>query len=492
MSKTENFLAIDLGAESGRGIIGSLNGERLNLEVVHRFPNGASRVGGSLFWDVLKIQDEIKKSIGLAWQQTGEITGVGVDTWGVDFGLLGRGDVLLGNPYHYRDAQTNGVLEHAFEKVPGREIFRRTGSQIMQINTLYQLLAMVMRKSPLIESAETMLLMPTLFSYWLSGAKVAEFTHATTSQCLSPETGDWEWKLIEEMGIPVKIFPKVVQAGTVLGPMLGEVAEETGARGVQVIATASHDTAAAVAATPTTHLNYGFISSGTWSVTGVETERPVLTDQAYADAIANEGCYGGTFRFIKNVMGLWLIQETRREWAREGDDLAYDEIVRLANEAQPFKCFIDANSTTFLAPGDMPGRIREYCLSTGQSAPATKGEIARSIFEGLALCYRANFEGMEKATGRHLDVIHIVGGGSQNKLLCQFTANATGKPVIAGPVEATAAGNVLVQAIATGAVGSIEEARQIVRNSFELETFEPRETAAWDEAYAKFMAVTSK
>jgi sugar (pentulose or hexulose) kinase len=459
--------------------------------VVHRFPTGGNRLNGELFWDAIRLFEEIKRAIGLASQKV-ELSGIAVDTWGVDFGLLGRGDTLLGNPYHYRDSQTNGILEVAFGKVPGREIFQRTGSQIMQINTLYQLLSMVKRKSPLVEVADTMLMMPNLFSYWLSGVKGAEFTIATTSQCFNPETGDWDWKLLDELGIPQRIFPKILKTGAVLGPVTAEVGEETGAAGVPVIATAAHDTAAAVAAVPATTDNYAFISSGTWSLTGVEVEKPVMSEAAFRAGVANEGCYGGTYRFLKNVMGLWLVQECKRTWAKEGEDLDYGTITQLAAEAKPFKCFINPDDALFLAPGDMPSRIREFCKSTGQAVPETKGEIVRAALESLALQYRVNFNRIEHVTGKHIDTVHIVGGGCQNRLLCQFTADATAKPVIAGPIEATAAGNVLVQAIATGAVASLAEARQIVRDSFELETFNPADTAAWDEAAARFGAIVEK
>ncbi len=491
MSENANFLALDLGAESGRGIIGSVNNGKLTLEVVHRFPTGGNKLGGSLFWDAIRLFEEIKSAVCEASKKA-ELSGIAVDTWGVDFGLLGRGNVLLGNPYHYRDSQTTGILEQAFGKVPAREIFHRTGSQIMQINTLFQLLSMVRRKSPLIEVAETMLMMPNLFSYWLSGVKGTEFTIATTSQCFNPETGDWDWKLLDTLGVPQRIFPKVIKTGTVLGPVTDEVAEETGAAGVPVIATAAHDTAAAVAAVPATTENYAFISSGTWSLTGVEVEKPVMTDQAFRAGVANEGCFGGTYRFLKNVMGLWLVQECRRTWAREGEELDYGTIVQLAAEAKPFKAFINPDDPLFMAPGDMPARIREYCQATGQSVPETRGEIVRTALESLALQYRANFERIEEVTGKKIETIHIVGGGCQNKLLNQFTADATAKPVVAGPIEATAAGNVLVQAIATGVVENLAEARQIVRNSFELEDFTPADTAIWDEAYARFRGIVEK
>ena len=481
MSKTADFLAIDLGAESGRGVIGSFDGGRLKLKVVHRFPNGPVRAGGSLYWDALRLFDEIQHSLALTAKR-GPISGVGVDTWGVDYGLLGRGDVLLGNPYHYRDSRTDGMMEEAFKKVPPEEIFERTGIQFMQINTLYQLLSMSKDRSPLLQMAETLLLMPNLFSFWLSGAKVAEFTDATTTQCYDPRAGGWALEMMERLGLPTGILPEIVPPATVLGPILPEVAEQTGARDVPVIATASHDTAAAVAAVPAVGSSCAYISSGTWSLMGVESREPIINDDVRRANFTNEGGVGGTFRFLKNIMGLWLIQESRRTWARQGRNLSYEEISQLAADAQPFKAIIDVDHPSFLAPGDMPARIREFCRTTGQDVPETEGEIARTALEGLALKYRYTLDRLEELTNRRLDVIHVVGGGCQNKLLCQFAADATGRPVIAGPVEATAAGNVLVQALAVGLIASLGEARAIVRSSFDLDRYEPRDTTGWQEA----------
>jgi len=489
VAKTADFLALDLGAESGRGIVGSLDAGRLTLEVVHRFANGPTRVGGSLYWDALRLFDEIKRALALAAKRGGVLSGLGIDAWGVDYGLLGRGDVLLGNPYHYRDSRTDGMMEEAFSRVPQPEIFERTGTQFMQINTIYQLLAMSIQKSPLLQVAETLLLMPDLFSFWLSGVKAAEFTIATTTQCYDPRARDWAWGLMEKLGLPTRILPEIVPPGTVLGPLLPEIALETGARDVPVIATACHDTGAAVAAVPARRDNYAYISSGTWSMVGIEARAPIINKTVQERNFTNEGGVAGTFRFMKNIMGLWLVQESRRTWARAGEELSYDEISRLAAAARPFKSLVDPDHPSFLPPGDMPARIREFCRTTGQEAPETKGEIARTVFEGLALKYRHTIDILGELAGRQFDVIHVVGGGSQNRLLCQFTADATGRPVVAGPVEATAAGNVLVQAMATGLVGSLDEVRQIVRNSFQLERYEPRDTGAWDEAYGRFQSL---
>ena len=489
MAKTADFLALDLGAESGRGIVGSLDAGRLTLEVVHRFANGPTRVGGSLYWDALRLFDEIKRALALAAKRGGVLSGLGIDAWGVDYGLLGRGDVLLGSPYHYRDSRTDGMMEEAFSRVPQPEIFERTGTQFMQINTIYQLLAMSIQESPLLQVAEMLLLMPDLFSFWLSGVKAAEFTIATTTQCYDPRARDWAWGLMEKLGLPTTILPKIVPPGAVLGPLLPDVAEETGAGRVPVIATAAHDTAAAVAAVPSAGDSYAFISSGTWSLMGVEVKEPIINEAAREANFTNEGGVEGTFRFLKNIAGLWLVQESKRTWAKKGVQLSYDQMAEMAAEAQPFKCIIDPDHPRFLLPGDVPARIGEYCKTTGQAQPQTRGEAVRTVLEGLALRYRWTIDRLEELTGRPLDTIHIVGGGCQNRLLCQFTADAAGRPVIAGPVEATAAGNVLVQAMAAGLIGSLADAREIVRNSFGLERYEPRDTAAWQDAYGRFQAL---
>ena len=488
MGRTADFLAIDLGAESGRGVIGSLDGKRLALEVAHRFPNGPVRVMGSIYWDVLRLFDEAQHALALA-SKRGEIAGVGIDTWGVDYALLGRGDVLLGNPHHYRDSRTDGIMDKAFEILPAEEIFERTGIQFMQINTLFQLLAMSLAGSPILEIAQTLLPIPNLFSFWLSGVRAAEFTHSTTTQCYDPRAADWATDMLQKLGLPTRIFPEIVPPATVLGPVLPTVAEHTGAKGVPVIATATHDTASAVAAVPATTPNYAYISSGTWSLMGIETTQPIINETVRTHNFTNEGGVAGTFRFLKNIMGLWLIQECRRTWAKEGDDLSYDDISGLAAAARPFKAVIDPDWPAFLAPGDMPARIVRFCKETRQNVPEGKGEIVRTVLEGLALKYRSTLDTLERLAGRRVETIHIVGGGCQNRLLCQFAADATGRPVIAGPVEATAAGNVLVQAMATGLVASLAEIRSIVRGSFQLEQSEPKDTSDWDEAYSRFRAL---
>jgi rhamnulokinase len=490
VTQTPRFLAFDLGAESGRAVIGHLEGDLLRLEEVHRFPNGPVRVLDSLYWDVLRLWADIKHGLGLAAQTYGDdLVSIGLDTWGVDFGLLAADDTLLGNPYHYRDSRTDGMMEAAFEIVPRDEIYEQTGIQFMQLNSLFQLLAMAKANSPALAAARTFLNMPDLLNFWLSGQKASEFTIATTSQCYNPGTGDWAREMLERLGIPARMFGEIVQPGTVLGPLRASVAEETGSRSLPVIASAGHDTASAVAAVPATGIDYIYLSSGTWSLMGVEIKDPIINNRSLAYNFTNEGGVENTFRFLKNIMGLWLVQECRREWARAGETCSYDELTSMAAEAPAFGPLVSLGDGRFLPPGDMPARIQGFCRETGQRVPETKGEIVRCALESLALEYRWVAEGLDEMVGKQLPTLHIFGGGSQNKLLNQFAADATGRTVVAGPVEATALGNLLVQALALGHVANLAEGRALVRRSFEVETYEPHDTIAWDEAYASYLAL---
>jgi len=490
MTKTLNYLALDLGAESGRAILGRFDGKRLSLAEVHRFPNGPVRVPDrsgrcSLHWDVLRLWSEVKQGIVLAAREA-ELSGIGLDTWGVDFALLDKQGRLVGNPYHYRDSRTDGMLEEAFRRVPKEQIFEQTGIQFMQINTLYQLLSMVVNQSPALEVAETFLTMPDLFNYWLAGRVACEFSIATTTQCYDPRRRTWAKPLLAALSIPEHLFPEIIPPGTVLGPLLPEVAEEVNVSGVQVIAPACHDTGSAVAAVPATTPGFAWISSGTWSIMGAELPEPVITPQSLAYNFTNEGGVGDTFRFSKNITGLWLVQESRRTWAARGETFSYPELTQMAAEAEPFRSLVDPDHSDFLKPGDMPARIQAFCIRTGQPVPESKGQIIRAVLEGIALKYRLQLERLEEMVGYRLEPIHMVGGGTQNRLLSQFTADATGRTVLTGPVEATAAGNILMQAVALGHISSLAEARAIVRASSEMLTFEPQEQAGWDEAYAQF------
>jgi rhamnulokinase len=499
-----NLLAIDLGAESGRAILGLFDGQRIQLSDIHRFPNTPVSLPDGLHWNVLNLWSEIRSSLAQAAQATGgKLAGMGLDTWGVDFGLLDKHGALLGNPYHYRDSRTDKMMEATFQRVPKAEIFAQTGIQFMQLNTLYQLMAMVVQNSPQLGAAETFLTMPDLFNYWLTGRKVCEFTNATTTQCYDTRRKTWARPLLQRLSIPDKMFPEIVQPGTVLGDLRAAVAEEAGiARmqgkpGLPIIAPACHDTGSAVAAVPARAKDFVWISSGTWSIMGVEAREPVVNEHSLAFEMTNEGGVNGTFRLSKNITGLWPVQESRRNWAhQDGSTMSWDEIVSLAAGAEPLRAVIDPDHGDFLKPGDMPARVRAFCQRTGQPIPETRGQVVRCLLESLALKYRWVLERLERLLGtngqpHHLDTIHIVGGGTQNKLLSQFAADATQRRVVTGPVEATATGNLLVQALALGEIASLEEAREVVRVSFEVNEFEPDPNTrqAWDDAYTKLTEI---
>jgi len=487
MVKPASFAAIDLGAESGRVILGTVSDERLELAELHRFPNGPVRLIDELHWDVLRLWSEMKQGVAKAALEAGRLEGIGIDTWGVDFALLGKGDTLLGNPFHYRDSRTNGMLDKAFGIVPREEIFDRTGIQFMQFNTVFQLLAMRLGGSPLLERAETLLMMADLFNFWFTGRKCCEFTNATTTQAYDPRAGRWAVEMIAKLGLPTRIFPEIVPPGTVLGPLREEIAAELGTGETPLIAPATHDTGSAVAAVPaTTDQTWAFISSGTWSLIGMEVPMPIINKDSARYNFTNEGGVYGTFRFLKNIMGLWLVQESRRTWQRQGTDYSYAQLTALAVATKPFVAILDPDDTSFIAPGDMPSRIADYCQRTGQTPPNGPGETVRVCLESLALAYRQTLARIEACTGRKVEVIHIVGGGTQNRPLCQWTADATGCTVVAGPIEATAAGNVAVQAVATAVLPDLDAARQVIRRSFELAVYEPTDTDRWDAPYKEF------
>ena len=487
MTHPLNFCALDLGAESGRVMLGQFDGKQLRLSEAHRFASAPVRLPDGLHTDVLHIWSELKAGMTVAVRSAnGTIDGVGTDTWGVDFALLDKQGMLLSNPYHYRDSLTDGILPKAFKRVPRAEIFEHTGLQFMPINTLYQLYALKLRKSPLLKTADKLLMMPDLFNYWLSGKQVNEFCIATTSQCYDPRKKKWAKAMLEKFELPTHIFGKVVAPGTLVGELLPHVALELGVKGsVPVSAPGCHDTALAVAAVPARNKDFAYISCGTWSILGAELHGPCINKQSLSADFTNEGGVAGTFRFLKNLTGLWLVQESKREWLRRGEDLSYAELTTMAAQTAPLKSLIDPSYGEFGKPGDMPEKICAYCQKTCQPIPETKGAIVRCALESLALSYRKTLEQLEDITGRRLSPIHMVGGGTQNKLLCQFTADATGRTVAAGPVEATAIGNVVMQAVALGHLGSVEQGRELVRRSFEVVTYEPRHAEQWDDAYER-------
>jgi rhamnulokinase len=421
MPHVQSFLALDLGAESGRAMLGRFDGERLRLAEVHRFPNVPVRLPDGLHWDILRLWSEVKQGLALAIrEQADDLVGVGIDTWAVDFGLLDRGGTLIGNPYHYRDNRTDGMLDEAFRRVPHAEIFERTGIQFLPINSLYQLLAMAVHRAPALAIAATFLTIPDLLNYWLTGQTVCEFSNATTTQCYDPRRGAWAGEMLHALGIPTHIFAPLVPPGTNLGPLLPHVADEVGLQpraNLPVIAPACHDTGSAVAAVPVTAPGFAWISSGTWSVVGAEVPQPVIDERSLRYNFTNEGGVNGTFRFSRNVMGLWLVQECRRTWARQGEELSYEDLTTMASEAEPFQAVIDPDYGEFFKPGDMPARIQGFCRMTGQRVPASKGSILRCAQESIALKYRWVLERLEEMLGRRLEPLHIVGGGTQNRLL---------------------------------------------------------------------------
>lgn len=487
MTTTKKILAFDLGAESGRGLIGAFDGERLGLEVVHRFPNGAVQTLDTLHWDVLRLYSEMLAALRKAGAEHGPLASIGVDTWGVDFAFLGKDGRLLGNPRHYRDPHTEGAMDLAFARVPKQEIFRRTGIQFMRFNSLYQLVAMQRDRSPLLDMAETLLLIPDLFNYWFTGMKVNEYTDASTSQLIDPFARGWAHDLIVKLGLPAKIFGTVVKPGTLLGPLRGAAASQAGLTGVPVIAPATHDTAAAVAGVPAQGDSWAYISSGTWSLMGAEIAEPLTHEKVHAVNFTNEGGVGGTIRLLKNIMGLWLVQECRRAWEAAGVAYTYEALMRLAESAPPFVSLVNPDDDSFMLPPSMPQALADFCRKTGQTVPEGPAQLTRCALESLALKYRWVLERLEELVGRRLNVIHIVGGGCQNTLLCQLTADACNRVVHAGPAEATAIGNVLTQLLGLGLIKNLAEGRELVRRSFEVTTYEPKSAAAWQEPYRRFL-----
>jgi rhamnulokinase len=488
------YIAVDLGASSGRLLLGRWDGQRLELEELHRFENGPVRVGNALHWNVLHLWQQILAGMqAAAARYPNAVVSVGVDTWGVDFGLLGSGDTLLANPHHYRDPRTRGVMERVAGTVGREAIFRETGLQFLPFNTLFQLVAMREAASPLLNVASKFLMMPDLFHWLLCGIKANERTNASTTQFYNPTTGRWSVDLLKRFDLPVSILGPIIEPGTRLGPLVDWVADLTGLKGVQVVAPATHDTASAIVAAPAAgdSEDWCYISSGTWSLLGAELRQPVLTDKCLELNFTNEVGIDGTIRLLKNISGLWLLQEVRRAWSTAGRKFDWSELSRMASQAPPLAALIDPDHPSFLAPTDMSQAIRSYWKETGQPQPGGEGAMVRSILESLALKYRHVLEALEQVAGRRFSTIHIIGGGVQNQLLCQFAANACGRLVLAGPVEATAAGNALVQAMAAGSIGSVAEARQIVRHSFPVAEYHPQDVGPWNAAYSRLLNLLS-
>lgn len=481
-----HYIACDLGAESGRVMLGALDEGRIALEEIHRFPNGPACIMGSYRWDTLRIFEELKRGLRKVAERGFDARGLSVDSWGVDYVLMRGNEPQLTIPHNYRDPRTERTFEAALEKATPERIFEATGIQFMPINTLYQFLADLEDKPEIVALADRFLLIGDYFNYLFSGRGVAEESLASTTQMYDPRKRAWSAEIIRTFGFNERIFPEVVPAGTILGPVRGEIKEEIKLTGAQVVATCSHDTGAAVAAVPAEGEDWAFLSSGTWSLIGVELPEPLINDAVRRANFTNEAGYGGTTRFLKNISGLWLLQECRRAWAREGTDYGYEELTHLALETEPLRSLVNPNAGKLGRPDQMPRKVQEECEARGEPVPETPGQIARCILESLALTYRIAFEQLRELTGRQLVKLHIVGGGSQSKLLNQAAADAIDCDVIAGPIEATAIGNVLVQAIALGDVESLAALRRIVRASFPVTTYKPHHSQAWEEAFRRF------
>ncbi|MCI8442991.1 MAG: rhamnulokinase [Provencibacterium sp.] len=467
-----SVLAFDFGASSGRAMMGCLDGGRLTIEEIHRFSNDPVTLGDTFYWDVLRLTHEIREALVKA-RQTEEYESIGIDTWGVDFGLLDRQGRLLGNVRHYRDARNLSAARQVLEKLPMEQLYARTGIQYAPFNTVFQLHAVKEDTPYLLENAQRLLMLPDLLGFFLSGAAHTDYSEASTSGLLDVKTGGWAWDIIDRLGYPRHIFGEISPSGQVIGELRPQLCEELLLKSTKVISVASHDTASAVAAVPSLEKDFAYISCGTWSLFGTELDAPIASEAALRYNFTNEGGYGGKIRFLKNIMGMWLIQESRRHWKRAGMDMSFAELEQRARECAPFQSLIDVDDESFLAPGDIPSRVREYCKKTHQPAPESVGEVMQCIYSSIALKYRHTLEGLTEVTKKKYAALHMVGGGIKDKLLCQLAADACGIPVIAGPVEATVIGNVAVQLIALGALADIGQARQVIASSFDVARYEP-------------------
>ena len=481
--RPKSYLAFDFGAESGRAVLGRLQSGILTIEEVHRFPNEPVEYGGSLHWDVARLWFEVRKALACVSQSA--LAGIGVDAWGVDYALLGEGGELVQNPYHYRDRRTEGVMQEVFEIVSKEEIYRTTGIQFLAINTLFQLYAAQRRTPELLHAAKQLVTIPDLFNYWLSGNAVCEFTNATTTQMADPLRRAWASELVAKLGLPPNLPAPIVEPGTIIGSLLPNVAGTSALAGTPVIAPACHDTGSAVAAV-TARDGTAFLSSGTWSLIGTELDAPIMTTEAMKLNFTNEGGVNGTTRLLKNVMGLWMLQGCRNGWSKRGHSVSYGELVELAKNERPFAHFVDPDDERFLRAPDMIAAVDTFCHKTHQPCPVTPGAYVRCILESLALKYRLVLKSLEQLCGKHIGEIRVIGGGAKNRLLNQFTADATGKRVMAGPVEATALGNIAIQVVATGQAESLQEMRSVIDRSFATEVFEPVDTDKWNQHAERF------
>ena len=487
----KRVLAFDFGASSGRAILGIFDGKKIELQEVHRFSNDPVKINGIVYWDVQRLFFEIKQGI-LKAKEAGGFDSIGIDTWGVDFGLLRKDGTLVENPVHYRDARNDGMVEKATEYMSKERMYDITGIQFMDFNTVFQLLSLKENRPYILEEADKLLFMPDLLNYMLSGVKSTEFSIATTSQMVDLKTNNWSEEILDTFGIDKNLLTDIAPTGAVIGQLSDEICEELGVTKADIVSVAAHDTQSAITATPCEFDDFAFISCGTWSLFGTEVKEPIINEASKKLNVTNEGGYDYTTAFLKNICGLWLIQESRRQWIREGKEYSYAELEKLALECEPFKCFIDPDAPEFAPMGNLPRRVKEYCEKTGQYVPQTVGEIIRCIYESLALKYRYTFDGIKECTGKDYDRIHVMGGGTKDKLLLQMTAQSCNVNVYGGPIEATALGNVAIQLMSTGAIKDIKEARKIIAKGENLKLYEPKDNADWEKAYEDFKNIINK
>ena len=487
----KRVLAFDFGASSGRAILGIFDGEKIELQEVHRFSNDPVKINGTVYWDVQRLFFEIKQGI-LKAKEAGGFDSIGIDTWGVDFGLLRKDGTLVENPVHYRDARNDGMVEKATEYMTKERMYDITGIQFMDFNTIFQLLSLKENRPYILEEADKLLFMPDLLNYMLSGVKSTEFSIATTSQMVDLKTNNWSEEILDTFGINKNLLTDIAPTGAVIGQLSDEICEELGVPKADIVSVAAHDTQSAITATPCEFDDFAFISCGTWSLFGTEVKEPIINEASKKLNVTNEGGYDYTTAFLKNICGLWLIQESRRQWIREGKEYSYAELEKLALECEPFKCFIDPDAPEFAPMGNLPRRVKEYCEKTGQYVPQTVGEIIRCIYESLALKYRYTFDGIKECTGKDYDRIHVMGGGTKDKLLLRMTAQSCNVNVYGGPIEATALGNVAIQLMSTGAIKDIKEARKIIAKGENLKLYEPKDNADWEKAYEDFKNIINK
>ena len=483
----KNVLAFDFGASSGRAVIGSLENGKISLTEVHRFSNDPVILNGTVYWDILRLWHEIKQ--GIVKAKVHGFDSIGIDTWGVDFGLIDKDGRLLENPVHYRDSRNDGMIEYSEKFISNSEMYDITGIQFMQFNTVFQLLALLRDRPELMERTDKVILMPDLFNYFLTGEKKSEFSMASTTQMLDVFKHEWSDKLLEKLNINKDLMCPLIKPGQIVGRVSPEICEELGIEPVNVVAVCGHDTASAMFAVPTLEKDFAFLSCGTWSLFGTELDEPIINEKTKKYNITNEGGFDCKISFLKNIIGLWLIQESRRHWQREGEDYSYADLEKLALESKPFKCFIDPDAPEFSPMGNIPQRVREQCSRTGQEIPETVGEIMRCIYESIAMKYRYTNECLQDCTEKIYEKLYVIGGGVKDKLLLQMTANSLAIPVSAGPIEATVLGNIAIQFIASGVIDDNQEARKIIADSTDIKIYEPADTDIWAKAYKRFIEV---